>query len=1052
MKTKSLEHPRKHFQSGREIFLFAALACLLILLPAVVHSADVTLAWDANSESDLAGYILYYGTSSGNYTSNIDVGNITQYTIAGLQDGETYYFAVTAYNDADLESDYSEELAHMVGNGFPTTPAAPAGPSSGYTDTSYAFNTSASDPDGDPLEYQFDWGDATQSGWEPASNSHAWSAAGTYCVKVRARDIYGAESGWSNCHSITLAELTHTITASAGAQGSIAPSGDVTVSHGSSQTFAISSQYVPQDYGEDNNASQPGKIWLEAEIGSLNPPMEIVEDTGTSSGQFIYVPEGNSDVDNPLLDVGSAEYTFEVPESGEYLIWGRVKAAYGGSNSFYISVDDMDYVDWHTQISNVWFWDQVSAGMDQEALVFNLEKGEHRLSLKLRETGTKIDRILIVNRQDSSYQLQDVLVDGNSVGAVDSYTFANVTASHTIEAVFTQQTHTITASAESNGSISPSGTVTVNQGAGQAFTISAAQNYQVLDVLVDGSSVGAVTAYTFSNVVQNHTISASFVAVNQPPVADAGSDQAVTEGATVALNGSNSTDPGGSIAAYAWQQTDGLTVQLSNAETSRASFLAPNVGMAGETLTFRLTVTDNGGLQDVDTCVVTVTKAAVVDSDGDGVSDDLDAFPYDADEYLDTDADGLGNNADTDDDNDGLPDEWELAYGLDPLLNDAAGDPDGDGVSNINEYNLGTAPDHSEGNFDPSQPILLTPENGGVVGLTPRLETDQFDDPNANDVHSATQWQIVRAFDDVCVFDVTTTTSLTSITIPNHVLEEDTDYIWKAKHFDGHNGQSEWSAEREFNTGYAANDLDKNGVPDNQEVSETLDLDADGEVDKMQNDIKCVNVNDNHEHVQICVSIRGAQNAYSIQSLSVQDPADPELNSKTKGKPNFIEFEMLEFKVLVNNPGDETTVTIYLSKPAFKDGNCFKYDPVNGVWLDYSGYTEFSNNRKEVHLTLEDGGFGDADGIANGIIVDPLAFGSETDPNGSSDISPLDDLVENALPSDLSCFISAAAAQSTDPSWRLWDEIRGREAAIFWVVILLLLAAKEIWRRRRIGS
>lgn len=730
MKTESLNHPRKRSPLGRGIFLFAGLTCFLFLFPAVVHSADVTLAWDANSESDLAGYILYYGTSSGNYTTNIDVHNVTRHTVGGLQDGVTYYFAVTAYNLDDYESDYSEELSYTVGN----------------------------------------------------------------------------------------------------------------------------------------------------------------------------------------------------------------------------------------------------------------------------------------------------------------------------------PTYTISASAGSNGSILPDGMVAVNQGAGQAFTISAAQNYQVLDVLVDGASVGAVTSYAFANVTQNHTISATFVAVNQAPAAAAGSDQIVTEGAAVTLNGSNSTDPGGSIVSYAWQQTDGLTVHLLNAGAQRASFVAPNVGIDGETLTFSLTVTDSGGLQDIDTCVVTVNKAVVVDSDADGVPDDQDAFPYDAGEYLDTDGDGQGNNADADDDNDGLPDVWELTYGLNPLINDAAEDPDGDGISNINEYNLGTEPDHYEGNFSPNPPILLTPENGAIVGLTPRLEADQFDDPNANDVHGKTHWQINRAFDGVCVFDVTTSASLTSITLPNHILEEDTEYIWKVQYIDSHEDASEWSGEREFITSYADHDLDKNGVPDDQEVAGTLDLDADGTPDKIQDDIKCVNVAG--EAVQICVSIQGAENAYSIVSLAVEDPTDPQLITATEGKPNFLEFGLLNFKVLVDNPGDEATVTIYLSRPAFEEGNCFKYDPVNGIWSDYSGYTEFSPDRKKVYLTLRDGGFGDADGVENGIIVDPLAFGSETDPNGSSDLlSPLDELLEGLIPSDLSCFISAAAPRPNDQiAWSLWREIRGREPAIFLVLILLLLAVKEIWRRRRIGS
>jgi hypothetical protein len=89
-------------------------------------------------------------------------------------------------------------------------------------------------------------------------------------------------------------------------------------------------------------------------------------------------------------------------------------------------------------------------------------------------------------------------------------------------------------------------------------------------------------------------------------------------------------------------------------------------------------------------------------------------------------------------------------------------------------------------------------------------------------------------------------------------------------------------------------------------------------------------------------------------------------------------------------------VTIYLSKAADNEGKCYKYDPVNRIWQDYSIYTKFSPNRQEVYLTLKDGGFGDADGIENGIIVDPLAFGSESDPkNDNSDSAIVFDKLEN---------------------------------------------------------
>lgn len=125
--------------------------------------------------------------------------------------------------------------------------------------------------------------------------------------------------------------------------------------------------------------------------------------------------------------------------------------------------------------------------------------------------------ILFTITPNAGYHVADVLVDSVSQGAVTSYTFTNVINSHTISASFAVDiytTYTITASAGAGGSISPSGSVSVNSGADQAFTITPDTGYQVSDVQVDGSSVGAVTSYTFTSVTTNHTINASF-AINQ---------------------------------------------------------------------------------------------------------------------------------------------------------------------------------------------------------------------------------------------------------------------------------------------------------------------------------------------------------------------------------------------------------------------------------------------------------------------------------------------------------------------------------------------------------
>jgi len=77
-------------------------------------------------------------------------------------------------------------------------------------------------------------------------------------------------------------------------------------------------------------------------------------------------------------------------------------------------------------------------------------------------------------------------------------------------------TYNITASAGANGSISPSGSISLGYGSSQAFTITPGTGYQVANVLVDGNSAGAVTTYTFSNIAGNHTISATFSVAGTP--------------------------------------------------------------------------------------------------------------------------------------------------------------------------------------------------------------------------------------------------------------------------------------------------------------------------------------------------------------------------------------------------------------------------------------------------------------------------------------------------------------------------------------------------------
>lgn len=158
--------------------------------------------------------------------------------------------------------------------------------------------------------------------------------------------------------------------------------------------------------------------------------------------------------------------------------------------------------------------------VDAQAYTITATAGENgSISPNGSVTVTEGDNQTFTITANSGYHIEDVLVDGKSVGAVSTYTFEDVAANHTITATFDRNSsgggggttrYTITAEAGEGGSISPSGRVSVTRGSDKTFTISADDGYEIADVLVDGKSVGAVSSYTFKNVRANHTIEVIF--------------------------------------------------------------------------------------------------------------------------------------------------------------------------------------------------------------------------------------------------------------------------------------------------------------------------------------------------------------------------------------------------------------------------------------------------------------------------------------------------------------------------------------------------------------
>jgi hypothetical protein len=116
-----------------------------------------------------------------------------------------------------------------------------------------------------------------------------------------------------------------------------------------------------------------------------------------------------------------------------------------------------------------------------------------------------------------------------------------------------------------------------------------------------------LTVVDHSGIQNTDSCVVNVTSLNEPPEANAGADQTVNEGVVVTLDGSSSLDIDSGIAAFLWTQTSGPSITLSDPASPQPTFTAPNVGPEGASLAFNLTVTDAGGLQDTDSCIVNIS-------------------------------------------------------------------------------------------------------------------------------------------------------------------------------------------------------------------------------------------------------------------------------------------------------------------------------------------------------------------------------------------------------------------------------------------------------------
>ncbi len=109
-----------------KLSLLAALACFLACGVAKGGST-VSVEWTPNSDPSVVGYNVYYGGASRNYTNVLSAGNTNNLSVDGLDEGQTYFFAVTAFDAFGDESDFSAEFVFIVPGFLTLTPGANPG-------------------------------------------------------------------------------------------------------------------------------------------------------------------------------------------------------------------------------------------------------------------------------------------------------------------------------------------------------------------------------------------------------------------------------------------------------------------------------------------------------------------------------------------------------------------------------------------------------------------------------------------------------------------------------------------------------------------------------------------------------------------------------------------------------------------------------------------------------------------------------------------------------------------------------------------------------------
>lgn len=165
------------------------------------------------------------------------------------------------------------------------------------------------------------------------------------------------------------------------------------VSGGSSMSDALSGYSIATYVGTLGEEQGGGttSIWLEAECGEVGSLWNIVNDGSASNDQYVTIASGNNSTGSaPSNAAGYIDFDFSVSEGGNYSVWSRVITPNGTDDSFWVRMDGGSWFQWNNIGPNSnWAWEQ--------AQTYNLNPGNHTLTIAYREDGALMDKLYITN-------------------------------------------------------------------------------------------------------------------------------------------------------------------------------------------------------------------------------------------------------------------------------------------------------------------------------------------------------------------------------------------------------------------------------------------------------------------------------------------------------------------------------------------------------------------------------------------------------------------------------------------------------------------------------